>query len=477
MHRVYYFILLSLVLSTAIKAQTAEDYWTLERCLNHAREHNLTIQLQQLNVSRDEAMLRQQKAGMLPSLNAYAQHDYNWGRTVDRFTNDFANARILSQNFYLSSGVTVFNGFRLLNELKERQLQLQASEMDVQKTVDDIQLAVVTAYLQVIFNKELVEVNRSQVAITELQKEQTSRQVEAGALAQGALLNIQSQLAREELNLVNAENQLDMALLELKQILELPDNKPFDIHIPEIALPENVELKRSPQQIYEYAVDHRPEIEGAQLRVQSRQKALQAARGSAYPSLQLQASYGTGYSGASVELSDYAVHGYYPNGNITQSGDTVLAPDIQYKDRIIPFADQIQNNNNYSLGLSLTIPVFNGLQRRTAMQTSRIALEQSKIELRQQKNAVRKTIEQAWIDAEAALKRFYAAQKAQDASSLSFQYAQQKFDVGMMNATEFNEAKNNLTQAESDLLQAKYEYLFRSKVLDFYLDQPLTIEE
>ncbi|MCF8218385.1 MAG: TolC family protein [Bacteroidales bacterium] len=470
-------VLVSLFLSTSLFAQQEENIWTLDRCLNYAEENNLNVKLQKLNVDRSKAMLKQQKAGMAPDLSAYAQHDYNWGRTVDRFTNDFANTRILSQNFYISSGVTLFNGFRMLNRLKERQLALEATRMHVEKTVNDIRLSVVTAYLQVLFNKELVEVNKNQLALTQQQVEQTEKQVKAGALAKGALLKVKSQLAQEKLNLVNAQNQRDLAVLELKQTLELPEDVPFQVPTPEVDLPENIQINKSPRQVYEYAKDNQPAIQGARLNVKSKEKALSAARGAAYPNLQVQASYGTGYSGASKELTDLSVTGFSPNGNITQAGDTVLSPDVVYDNRVIPFKDQIDNNSNYSLGLSLSVPIFNGLQRRTQIQTSKIEVEQAKIQLKQEQNAVRKTIEQAHADAKAALNRYYAAQQSKEASLLAFQDARQKFDVGMINAYEYNDAKNKLSQAESDLLQAKFEYLFRKKVLDFYLDKPLIFDE
>lgn len=470
------FALALLIPALVINAQEENDVWTLQRCLNHAQEHNLTIKLQKLNVEQNEAMLLQQKAGMLPSLSAYANHDYNWGRTVDRFTNDFADSRILSQNFYLSSGVTLFNGFRMLNELKQRQLMLEASKMDVEKTLDDIQIAVVTAYLQVIFSTELVEVTKSQVDITRQQVDQTRKQVEAGALAQGALLNVESQLAQEELNLVNAQNQLEIAMLDLKQILELPQQASFNVSVPDITIKENAEIDKTAAQVYQYAVENRPAIKSAELRVESSEKGLAAARGAATPNIQLQGSYGTGYSGAARQYTDFNVNGFTPNGNITTAGDTVLAPDIDYNDEIIPFQDQIDNNSNYTLGVSVSVPIFNGLQRRTNIQTSKINLEQARIQLEQEKNNVRKTIEQAHADARAALKRYYASQKALQAAELSFKYSRQKFNVGMINAVEFNDAKNNMIRAESDLLQSKFEYLFRIKVLDFYLDKPLTIE-
>lgn len=470
------FALALLIPALVINAQEENDVWTLQRCLNHAQEHNLTIKLQKLNVEQNEAMLLQQKAGMLPGLSAYANHDYNWGRTVDRFTNDFADSRILSQNFYLSSGVTLFNGFRMLNELKQRQLMLEASKMDVEKTLDDIQIAVVTAYLQVIFSTELVEVTNSQVDITRQQVDQTRKQVEAGALAQGALLNVESQLAQEELNLVNAQNQLEIAMLDLKQILELPQQASFNVSVPDITIKENAEIDKTAAQVYQYAVENRPAIKSAELRVESSEKGLAAARGAATPNIQLQGSYGTGYSGAARQYTDFNVNGFTPNGNITTTGDTVLAPDIDYNDEIIPFQDQIDNNSNYTLGISVSVPIFNGLQRRTNIQTSKINLEQARIQLEQEKNNVRKTIEQAHADARAALKRYYASQKALQAAELSFKYSRQKFNVGMINAVEFNDAKNNMIRAESDLLQSKFEYLFRIKVLDFYLDKPLTIE-
>jgi outer membrane protein len=228
--------------------------------------------------------------------------------------------------------------------------------------------------------------------------------------------------------------------------------------------------------VYQYAVKNQPAIKGAELRVKSSEKALASAKGAATPSVQLQGSYGTGYSGASKQYTNPVIDGFIPSGNITQSGDTVLMPDLSYDEEIVPFEEQIDNNSNYSLGISLSIPIFNGLQRRTNIQTSKIALEQAKLQLKQEKNNMRKTIEQAHADARAALKKYHASKKTLNATRLSFQYAQQKFDVGMINAVEFNDAKNNLIKAESELLQAKFEYLFREKVLDFYLDKPLTIQ-
>lgn len=471
-----YLSLMMIGLSLSAVAQDSTDTWSLQRCINYAVEHNLTIKMQKLNVDRNEDMLLKQKASMLPSLGAFAQHDYQWGRTVDRFTNDFANKRVLSQNFYINSSVTLFNGFSMLNTLKERQLNLKASHMDVEKTLDDIQLSIVTAYLQVIFNRELVDVTRSQLEQINRQVEQTRKQVEAGALAKGALLNVQSQKAQEELNLVNAKNKLDIAYMDLKQFLELPGNTSFQIEIPDIEIPESPEIKKSSQQVYQYAVDNQPAIKGAQLRVKSSSKALAEARGNASPSIELQGSYGTGYSEASKEYKNPVINGFKPNGNITQNGDTVLTPDLDYDRQVIPFEEQIDNNSNYSLRFSLSVPIFNGLQHRTNIQNSKIALEKAKLQLRQEKNNMRKTIEQAHADARAALKKYHASEKTLKATRLSFENAQKKFDVGKINAVKFNDIRNKFIKAKSDLLQAKFEYLFRKKVLDFYLDKPLTIK-
>jgi outer membrane protein len=449
--------------------------WSLEECINYALEHNINVKKQTLGISYQEELLLQSKLGVLPSVNGYASHGYNWGKRVDPFTNEFATDRVRSNNFYLQGDLNLFSGLQQLNLIKRNKLDLLAAQYDSDYYRDEISISVATEYLQTLYYMEFVEIARNQIDITRQQVERTQKLVEAGTLAKGDLLIIEAQFASEELSLVQAENNLALSYLNLTQLLELPTPEGFEIEKPELGLIDQPEIF-TPQQIYNQAMAQRPEIKSAEYKVESSEKDLDIARGAYYPSLSLDGSVGSGYSGANqVGKNPFE---YLPQIGVTEGGVPVypLSPVTGYES-FDPksFGDQLDDNLNRSLGLNLRIPIFNGWTARSQVAQAKIGIENANLDLELQKNNLYKIIQQAYNDAIAAFNQHKAANKKVNATEESFKYAEQKFNVGMINSVEYNDAKKEYNNALSELIQAKYDFVFRTTVIDFYMGKPLTL--
>ncbi|MDD3877225.1 MAG: TolC family protein [Bacteroidales bacterium] len=452
----------------------SQEIWSLSDCIKYAFDNNIQIQQQKLNSVMANHDLWQSRAALLPSINASASHAYNFGKTIDMYTNDFATARVQSNNFYISSSMTIFNGFQLLNTVKQKMIEQEAAAYDIEKIQNDIALAIATAYLQVLFSYEYLEIKTNQLEISKQQVRQTQMLVDAGTLPMASLYSIEAQSASEELQYVNAENQLNMAYLSLAQLLDLPSVQGITISRPEIDITTMTVPAYTPEFIYNTALQIQPEILSAELKLNSAQRGLSIARAYTLPNLSLRGSYGTGYSGASREVKDFIITGQTPIG-VTQSLEVVYGPVFEYITEVQPFKDQISDNLNSSIGLYLSIPIFNNLQARTAINKSRILIENSRLNLQSVKNQLNKNIQQASADAVSAFNRYLASEKAVKSFEESFNYMQERFNLGMLNTIDYNDAKTKLDNAKGELLQAKYEYIFRVKILDFYMGKPISL--
>lgn len=466
--------------NTGIKQQDTADIksktLTLEQCIEYALKNNIQIQQSELNTEISDINLTQSQLSLLPSLNANGAHSYNFGRTIDRFTNQFATQQVLSQNFSLSSDVTLFNGLQTINTIHQNRYAYLANKYSVDKMKNDISLNVATAYLQILYSMEAVENARNQIGITTAQSERSKKLVDAGSIARGAYLDILAQLSTEELNLTNAENQLNIAYLSLAQLLNLSNASGLRIVKPEISIEAQPLLGIDVAQVYNTAVENLPEMKSAKYNVKSAEKGLDVAWGGLSPRLVLSGSYGTGYSGLSKELSGTPEFtGYQPTGDVTETGEKVLTPGFTAPTRVIPFMDQYKNNVNKSIGLYLTIPIFNRWQTKSSIDRARIQKMNAELSVESTKLQIQKSVQQAYADANAGLKKYYASTRAVEAIQESFKYTEQKFNVGIVNTNDYNDSKNKLIKAQSDLLQAKYEYIFKTKVLDFYQGKALKL--
>ncbi len=432
------------LISAAIS--NAQNTWSLEKCIEYALENNIQIKQQQLNTDYYENQVSQAKSNKLPNLNAQLGNDYSFGRSLT-YDNTYKNVNSASVSGGASTNLTIWNGFILSNEVKRQELDLQATMQDLQKAKDDIMLNIAGAYMEILFAQEVVLIDTAQIFVTKQQINRTQQLVNAGSLAKGSLLEIQAQQAREELQLVNDQNTVELAYLTLYQLLDLPIEQHFKIEKP--VLPEikaNITMANS-LDVYNNALNTRPEIIAAQLRVKSAEKQLEIAKGNQYPSL----SFGANY------------YNLYNNKYTDVFGSNIV------------FSDQLKNNGRASAGFTLNIPIFNRFQVRNAISNANLQIYDYKYRLQTASNTLRKDIEQAYANALASLNRYISSQKAVVSMEEAFRYIEEKFNVGMVNSVDYNLQKNQLTVAQSQLLQAKYEYIFRTKILDFYNGIPVEL--
>jgi len=456
---------------------SAQEPWSLEKCIQYAMENNIQIKQSVLNTEYNENLLKQSKLGQIPSLNSSGNYSYSWGRALDQTTYQFTDdQQIHSISLGINSRVNLFSGLRVRNTIIQNELNLMASYEDVEKVKNDISLQIAAAYLNIMFNRELLLVTQSQLEVTGQQVERTSKMVEAGKLARGNLLELQAQLASEELNLVNAENQLSISLLNLQQMLDLPIDTAFDVVIPELPDPDEDPLVLNAMEVYRVAEQEMPEIKSAVLGLESAEKGLAIAKGGRSPQLSMSANFNSGYSDIREQVVGLSPPTQIPIG-VTAGGETVytLSPQEIPEYGAYPFFDQLRDNTSTGVGLGLSIPIFNGWQVNTNIANARIMQENAQLELQSQKLTLYANIQQAYADALAALKKFNATRQALVSMEESFKYTETRFEVGLVNTVDYNISKNQLTSTQSDLLQAKYDFIFRTKILNFYKGEPITL--
>lgn len=438
---------------------SAQDrHWSLEECINHAVDNNIMIKQQELQTQLQENTLDQSKLGLLPSVNGSATNNWSFGRALDETTYQFTEEQnVRSNSFFASAGLTLFSGLQNYNTIIRNQYNVDASFEDLQSIKDDISLNVALAYLQILLNKELVMVTESQLETTRQQIERTGKMVDAGSLPRGNLLEIQAQAAKEELQLINMQNQLDLSYLNIIQLLELDSVAGFEVIVPDLTVNEAGMIIENVREIYNTAENIRPEIRSAELRLKSAEYELRIAKGGRSPRLNMNTTFNTGYSSIRQRIL-----GVDP------------VEGIQYGE--YPFSDQVNDNISYGIGLTLSIPVFNGWQVNTNISNSRINIRNNRYSLENARKQLYKDIQQAYADAQASLKSYNASTKAVESMQESFRYTEQKLNVGMITPVEYNTAKAQLLNAESELARSKYEYIFKLKVLDFYKGLPLKLE-
>ncbi len=451
----------------------AQEKWSLTKCIDYALEHNIQVKQTTLRAESGKANLQQSKAVIYPNLNASASDAFQYGRSVDPYTNIFTDQNVQSLSTSISSRVTVFNGLQQRNTIHQSNYTYLSYLQEVGEVKNSISMQVATAYLQILFDKELLEVSRRQMDITQTQVNRTKILVEAGSLAKGNLLEIQAQLANEEVTFITADNNIKTSYLNLTQLLELDSVANFEIDIPEIDDPSEELILESVREIYDKSTNL-PRIQKEEFNLQSSESALKIAKGGFYPTLYLQASYGTGYSSArskySAELGDVREIGW-----VGSTLDPVYTQGFNTITNSYPYGDQIIDNRSLSFIVGISIPIFNNFQVKTRVTNSKIGLENSKYQLDLAKNNLYKEIQQARNSAVAALAKFKASQKAVDAQQESFSYTKQKFDLGLVNSVDYNTAKNQLTKSESDMVQAKYDFIFRVHILNFYQGIPFQL--
>ncbi len=449
-------LLLLLFLTIFSVGVVAQELWSMEECIEYAYENNLQLKQSFLGVESADHDVLQSKLNIVPSLNANVSQSYGWGRAPDPQTNIYANQQTSQSYFGISSDVTLFNGLQQLNNVRQKEFEYLAQKYDSDKLRNDISLNIAAGYLLILFNLELVNNAQRQVDISKEQMDRTEKQVDAGAMARGALYDIQAQAAGEEANLISGKNKLMLAYLDLMQMLDLEAGIDFDIEKPNIEITATPTLL-PPEMIYNQSVTFMPEIKSAEYRVKSAERTVALAKGQHSPRIFASGSYSSLYSNQILEILS--------NDPFPIFGDTK------------PFGQQMDDNRNGGLVFGLSIPIFNGYQATTNVRKSKIYEENANLNLKIEKNILRKNIETSYADALAAYQTYIARAKSVDAFGEAFTYMEEKFNVGMTNSTDYNVAKLQLSTAEADLASSKYDYIFKTKILDFYLGKSLTLTD
>ncbi|RSC95191.1 TolC family protein [Tenacibaculum singaporense] len=423
----------------------SQKQWTLKECVDYALKNNITVKQNRLNVQLAEKDVEISKGNFLPDLNASSSAGFSSGLSPDQ-TGVLKNTQNFNSSFSLSSRGTIFNGFRNLNQKKQAQLSVKGSELDLAKIENDISLNVVNEYLNVLFAKENLEVATVQAEISKKQIERARAQFEGGVIPKGDLLNVESTAANDVQNVVLQENTLSIALLRLSQLLQIP-SKDFDIADIEVGSPSAALLYDNADVVYEKALTAWPDIERAKLDVSNADLNIKLEKGAYLPNL----SYSIGASSS-----------YFHQFNNLFPGQSNEYFFKQAKDRI-----------RYNIGLSLNIPIFNRFQTKNRVTKSVINKEVSQLALENQKLQLQQEIESAFLDAKAAAKTYEAAQVSLEAQKEAFKNAQVSYDYGSMTQFDFDQVRNRLVNAEGAMIRAKYDYVFKTKVLKFYYGESI----
>jgi outer membrane protein len=471
------FIYTLFILAFSQKVFSQSNIWDLQQCVDYAQKNNINLKQSEINARVNQNNATQSKAAILPTINAGAQHTYNFGRTIDRYTNTFANTQVLSQNFYLSSNVVLWSGLAQYNTIKANQYQYLSSAETYLQQKNDLSLNVATAYINVIFSDEILQISQAQFKITQEQLERTQKLADAGTLAKSAVYDLKAQLANEEVNVTSSDNNYQIALLTLKQLLNLDT---FNISKPNVDVMNNELAALSVQNIYESALKNQHSIKASNYNLLAAEKSLDIAKGRVSPTLSATGSLGTGTSGLdknidAVNFVGYEQTPYFVADDI--NNPTVIAPVYQPKTEVItskkPFADQFKDNVNKSIGFTLSVPIFNGLQTVTGVKNAKLNALNAKYSQDLNEQNLYKTIAQAYANARAALNKYNANKSSVEANEQSFYYAQQKYNVGAISTFDYNNAKTRLQNAQGNLVQAKFDYVFKLKVLDYYQGKEL----
>ncbi len=467
MKRLVIYIILFTVYSCSLSAQT--KIWTLNQCVEYALENNIQIKQNKLANELNKIDIKQLKANRIPSVNASDNQSFNWGSNNQ---DDFYN----TNTFSINSSVTLYNGLQNNNSIKQAQLNYKAGEYSVEKTVNSISLSITNAYLEIIFYSEQIKISNNQYESTKQQLLNIKNKVDAGMLPISNYLQIEAQLYSEELTITNTENQLRIAKLNLMQLMELPVNDDFNIDIPELKVEEHYKnLNQSIDNIYQLALNTRPEIQSAILNEQSFELGVKIAKAQQLPKLTLNASIGTQYSSLSEQLNygdmEPVTVGYLES----DPGENVLfdQPSMYYSN--YPFFDQYNDNLYESISLNLSIPIFNNYQAKSSIDRSKINHQSSQLEVINTRNNLRKTIEQAYTDLLSAKKEYDANVKQLASYQRSYDDATKKFKAGLLNSVDYLIEKTNLINAENSLLQSKYNLIFKNMIIEHYQGNPLTL--
>ncbi|WP_127138083.1 TolC family protein [Flagellimonas oceanensis] len=425
-------------LSFQISAQemdslATKQVWSLQDCISYALENSIDVKQVALDKDGAEVNLTQSKYAKLPNLSSSASQNFSWGSSIDPITSDFVSQQIKSTNLGLSTSVTLYNGNQLNNAVKQNRLMVEQNELYVEEAKNNITLSILEAYLQILYNKESIEVAQNNLAASEQEVERAKARLDAGTIAMIDYTDALSQAATNKTNLITAKNSYAQQIIVLKQLLELDPMVDLEIEPLENPILEGQSVPNK-MMVYQNAIGKMPEIKASELNTTINEKDLDIAKGGFLPTLSLTGSVGSGY---------------------TSTND-------------LTFTDQLDVNFNQRVGMSFTVPIFSRYQNKAQVATAKIGIEQSKLQLQAAKKELYQKIETAWQNAQSAQEQIEASKAASDAAEESYKLAQRKYELNALSTTDLVISQNTLTNAQLNYLQAKYLGILYNELLDFY---------
>lgn len=470
----FYNIIFTLFLCCHFNSQAQTDVWNLQRCIEHAYENNLTLQLNDLSVENAKINYESAKAERLPNLNGSLGLNLNFAGTTDPTTFEFRNESVVTNSLGLNSGITLYNGGRIKNQIDKTWMEFHAAELDGEVAKQDISLAIASAYLNVLLAKEQMNITNTQKSFTEEQKINTQKFINAGVLPAGDILDIESQLVLDDVNIINGQNLYELALINLKLLLDLDANTPFIIEEPFLEDPSpDLILAYYVDDIYKAALDNQPSIKKAYLDEKIAKKNLDIAESGKYPMITLGGGLTSSYSSVRPEVIDTEIDGFTEGGFLSTDFTPVLVPNIKFITETPSYFPQLQDNFLQYIGANMTIPIFNRFQVNNSIKQARLSIRSSEINRKVTAQNLNREIRQAYADALAASKNYEASKKSIEALEQSYEFAQKKYNLGVSTAFELLSAQSSLNATKLQAKSNKYDYLFKLKILDYYLGNPI----
>ncbi len=454
-----------------------DHVWSLERCVKYAIDHNISIKQDSLTARLAKYTLMQSRLSQLPSLSANGSYGRSFGRSINPTTNQFVDA---DYDFISASGngnLLLFGWLQVRNTIERNRYSLEASLADLDQLKDDVSLNVANSFLTTLVAQEQISISQNQVDLSKAQLEQTRAFAEAGRLPELNVAQLESQLATDSSNLINSIANYNSAILDLKSLLNLDFAVPFSIQIPDVEVGEQVMISNMyPEDIYQKARGHFGSIKGSELRVSAAEKGLAATKGNLYPQINLGYQIGTNWASNYLNyVPTNQLLGLTPIGITGHSQDTVYQPVYKTLTPVIPFGQQLNNNFRQTVFLGVNIPIFNGWQSQYAVRQAKINLAQSQLNEYNAELTLKQNVYKAHNNALNSMQKYYAAKRADDAAKRALDFAKKRYDLGLTSTVDLLVTQNSAFNASANLINAKYDLIFKLKVVDYYLGKELKL--
>ena len=465
-------LLIALLTFATLEGQRTLD---LEGCVREAVSKSILVTRGELNVENSHINLEQATKARYPNLNGNTSVAWNFGRTVDPTSNAFITETFFSNNYGINSGVVLFDGFRIKNNIKKGEIDLQAAEADNQQTIQDIALQTALAYLNVLFTQENITIAEQQLQVSRNQLSQVNKSIKAGAIPAAEALNVEAQIAQSESAVILSQNNYDIALFQLKQLMRISPSEEVIIEIP-----DNITIDTDPfllefEDIADQAIKNRHDLKAAQLRAESSNLDIDIAKAGYYPSLRLGANIGTNFSNQAREITGFSEQlveqEFIINDIPVNVGQNIEVPIIENSS----FGTQLDNFLSYGFGISLNVPIYNNGINKANVQRAELGIKNQELTYRQLRENFEMTLQQSLADARAAKRKLEASEKSLEAQRKASENLAKRFEIGSANSFEWENQKSQLEQAEVTALIDKYDYIFKIKVIEFYLGKPLNL--